>query len=312
MSAITNFTKDAQIIGVDIHDHFELIVQVLSFNQFEYLENALMSVLNQAWDRRWRILIHDDASTDGSQEMIREFAVKYPEKIIAVLQQKNKFTRAYDISNLLQKLVSSDFTSRLDADDYFFTRDKLRKQVSYLRSHPNVSLTYHDYYILDERRKENFSVKFNQSQRCSWMKLLMGNPIATSTAVYRSGNAKCLPFQLGGFAIQDWPLWVFLETQGEIHYLKDIHSVYRVHDRNSFAEKSNRTFEKDLFALHGICAEMQKGFRKKIWLLMLYVYKIVRLLDRPTFGMSHKVLNTIRAHSIGFRRVTFPDTLNPH
>ena len=92
MSNAENFAKDAELFGVDLHKRFELVVQVLSFNQIAYLEIALESVLNQVWDPNWRILIHDDASTDGSQDVIKNFVLKYPEKSIAVLQKTNKFT----------------------------------------------------------------------------------------------------------------------------------------------------------------------------------------------------------------------------
>ena len=312
MSTVKNFADDAQIVGVDVHKHFELVVQVLSYNQIAYLEIALNSVLNQVWDRNWRILIHDDASTDGSQNVIKKFAVEYPDRVIAVLQKTNKFKDGFDVSKSLQGLVTSDFVSRLDADDYFLSTDKLRRQVSYLRNNPNISLTYHSYHVSDERRKMYFAVESNRSDKYSWFKILMGNYIATSTATYRSENSKCLPFELGGYGIQDWPLWVYLETQGGIHFLADIYSVYRVHGTNSFAEKSNRMFEKDMIALHKLCAEMQTSTKKLAWLLTLNLYRLTCILDRPTFGLSHKLLNIIRAQSLGFRRIPIRDPLISH
>lgn len=298
----TNFAKDAWIIGEDIHKHYELVVQVLSFNQIDYLEIALQSVLNQVWTSNWMIVIHDDASTDGSQNVVEKFALKYSDRVIAVLQKDNKFSKGYDISNSLQSIVSSDFISRLDADDYFSSTFKLIKQVNYLRNNPNVSLVYHDYHVLDEKRRQYFSVELPRSERYSWIKLLMGNYIPTSTATYRSENSKTLPFQLGGYAIQDWPLWVFLETQGKIHYLEGVYSVYRIHERNSFAEKSNRVFEKDMVALHKLCAEFQTNLKKCFWILMLNFFLFACVLDRPTLGVSHKVLNFVRRKFIGIRR----------
>ena len=67
-----------------------------TYNQESYLEEALKSMLAQKTTFDYEIIIHDDASTDGTIDIIRKYAAAYPKKIRVIYEQKNQYSRGAD------------------------------------------------------------------------------------------------------------------------------------------------------------------------------------------------------------------------
>ncbi len=67
MAPQSNFLQEAEIYGSGLYKKYELLVIILSFNQEQFLAQAIESVLEQKWSQKWHIIIHDDASIDNSQ-----------------------------------------------------------------------------------------------------------------------------------------------------------------------------------------------------------------------------------------------------
>ena len=75
-------------IGVNSEIKVTIICKI--FNHEPYIRRTLDSFVNQKTNFRYEILLHDDASTDGTQEIIKEYFQKYPDKIRAILQENNQ------------------------------------------------------------------------------------------------------------------------------------------------------------------------------------------------------------------------------
>ncbi len=117
----------------------------------KYLPAALDSVLAQETDFPFEVLVHDDASPDGSAAIIREYAARYPRIIRPVLEQENQFSRG--TKALLQAVlpgIRGKYIAYLDCDDFWTDSHKLQQQVDFLEAHPAYLAAAHNCTVVDE------------------------------------------------------------------------------------------------------------------------------------------------------------------
>lgn len=116
-------------------DQIKVSVLVLTYNHEKYIRQALESVLAQNVDFRYEILVGDDASTDGTVHILREYEKKYPEIIRLFLSEQNQGTtkNAY---RLFQQ-ARGRYLASCEGDDYWTCPEKLQTQVVFLESNPN-------------------------------------------------------------------------------------------------------------------------------------------------------------------------------
>ena len=126
------------------------------YNHAPYLRQALNGFLNQELtyedpetgeERRFEIeiLIHDDASTDGSADIIREYEERFPAVVKPLLQTENQYSRG--ITNISGAFnfprARGKYITLMDCDDYWQSREKLSLQVQYMEAHPECQLCVH-------------------------------------------------------------------------------------------------------------------------------------------------------------------------
>ena len=118
----------------------EVTILCFTFNHAPYIRRTLDSFVNQKTDFDYEIIVHDDASTDGTQEIIKEFADKYPDLFVTVLQTKNQYSQGIDISkNFVFPIVRGKYIAYCEGDDYWPDDHMLQKEYDFLTSHPDYS-----------------------------------------------------------------------------------------------------------------------------------------------------------------------------
>lgn len=117
---------------------YKITVIMPSYNNGQYIRQALDSILSQKVNFSCRIIVTDDASTDDSPEIIREYEKKYPDKILALYSDKNQKL----FSNYLKALekMDSEYFCVLDPDDYWTDEHRLQKAVDFLDEHPDYTI----------------------------------------------------------------------------------------------------------------------------------------------------------------------------
>lgn len=118
-------------------------VIMLSYNQADCMERAIASVLQQETDFEFEIVIHDDASTDGSQEVLKRLAEEHPGKFKLILRQENYFRKEGGFGQIMQSLMAEadgKYLANLECDDVWTGNRKLQEQIDLLESHPEASL----------------------------------------------------------------------------------------------------------------------------------------------------------------------------
>ena len=116
----------------------------LAYNHEAYIRDALEGFVRQRTDFPFEVLVHDDASTDGTAGIIREYAERYPDIIRPVFAAENRHSRGVCIPReILFPLVRGRYVAICEGDDYWTDPYKLSRQVAALEAHPELDICAH-------------------------------------------------------------------------------------------------------------------------------------------------------------------------
>ncbi len=121
-------------------------VWCLTYNQSEFIRDALEGFVMQQTDFPYEVFVHDDASTDGTTDIIREYAEKYPTIIKPVIEKDNQWQHG-GLKHIIEIMNShyrhGKYIAFCEGDDYWTDPQKLQKQVDYLERHSEYSMCFH-------------------------------------------------------------------------------------------------------------------------------------------------------------------------
>ncbi len=118
----------------------------IAYNHADYIDRTICSFLSQVTSFPFEVIIHDDASTDGTSEIIRMYHEKYPKIIKPVIQTENQYTKGNMIYDEIKRRAKGKYIAFCEGDDYWTDINKLQIQHDFLESHPDISVSGHDSY----------------------------------------------------------------------------------------------------------------------------------------------------------------------
>ena len=120
-------------------------VRCMAYNHADYIAKALDGFLAQKTTFPFEIIVHDDASTDGTTRILREYAKKYPHIIAPIIETENQFKKNNGvIEKAINETIRGNYIAYCDGDDYWNDPDKLQIQYEYMESHPECALCTHN------------------------------------------------------------------------------------------------------------------------------------------------------------------------
>ena len=135
---------------MDLEKEIMVSVVCITYNHELFIEQAIQSILSQKTSFKFELIIHDDASPDNTQAIIKEYAEKYPSIIRPVLQKENQYSKGKGISQFYVPLCRGKYYAYCEGDDYWVDPYKLQKQVEYLESNPSIPAVSGRYNIIDK------------------------------------------------------------------------------------------------------------------------------------------------------------------
>lgn len=216
------------------------------YNHERYLRKCLESLVMQKTAFPYEVIVHDDASTDSSAAIIREFAQRYPDKIVPIYQTENQYSKGISPLAPILAQARGRYVALCEGDDFWTSADKLQKQVDFLEQHPDFSLCAHAAYCAHEDSsfyRGRVFRPYSESREVSVPELLSGWKFATNSLFYRRSAQKepVPPFQ-GDCPSGDFALTAYLALKGRVYYLDELLSAYRVDSVGSI----NWTFKDDM------------------------------------------------------------------
>src|SRR5690606_7564710 len=117
-------------------------ISCITYNHAPYIRQCLDGLVMQQCNFTFEVLIHDDASTDDTQEIIKEYQKKYPEIIKPIFQDENQYS--IGIRGIMPRFnyprAQGKYIALCEGDDYWTDPLKLQKQVDFLEANPEYSL----------------------------------------------------------------------------------------------------------------------------------------------------------------------------
>jgi len=203
---------------------------------------------------KFEVLIHDDASTDETEEIIRDFERRYPSIIKPIYEETNQWVKGRKGSAVFNfPRAKGKYIALCEGDDYWTDPLKLQKQVDFLEANENYNICFHKVNLLiKDALQENKGVTYKRYSEIENFPidintlLEKGNFIHTPSVVFRNTGLNELPFEFSKSPIGDYLLYIhLLKNGGFIKRLNDVMAVYRV-GSGIYSSLNGLSYEKNM------------------------------------------------------------------
>lgn len=270
-----------------------LTVAILSHNHKNTVAKAIESVLSQQTNYSYELLLFDDASTDGTQDILKEYYQKNPEKIRLFLFEKSEgpVIRAKQI----YENSTGKYLAWLDGDDYWTYNEKIQRQLDFLETHPEYAGCFHDAEIVSNidtnDKNEDETVKKQTHQKYKYYSqfnhyepdfypyhLLLRNIIPTASLVLRLKNFDEFfdRYHFPPYSFS-WAFQLYIIRNSKFYFMNECWSVYFDH-----AKGISKIIPSEQFTLNNINVlkwynknSFYKNYKNKLFLAIAKEYEIL-------------------------------------
>ncbi len=257
---VSDGLKSGLIMGKETKKRFDsnsddcaVTVCCITYKHEDLISKTLDGFLMQKTNFKFKVFVGEDHGPDGTADVIREYAKKYPDIIVPFIRENNMGaqTNLIDLCNH----ANSPYIAFCEGDDFWIDEYKLQKQFDYMQKHTEVRMCYtHTEILAPEDWHLNSYYKHDKDgkmiiPRCTpgfkYKKYYLAEdfvevfPNHTSSAFYRWNYDLNIPDWYFKGLIGDTPITIMQMGEGRAAYLPDVTSVYRRSDVGVFMNKSD-------------------------------------------------------------------------
>lgn len=215
---------------------------LITYNHSQYIRQALDSIVMQKTTHEVDVIVADDASTDDTLDIIKEYEAKSSFKFTYLPSHNNlgfnqNYKRAFDACD-------GKYIAIMEGDDYWSDPYRIEKHTNFLEQHGECSMSFNriafyyqdqaDYKINEWNSTEDYKYYTSRQQ-------IVGNKIGNlSACVLRNSVVKTLKPELFKLGIADWMLGIVFGQYGFLAELKDPMSVYRIHGDGQWSKQKEQ------------------------------------------------------------------------
>lgn len=214
--------------------NYTVAVWCITYNQKDFIKDALNGFIMQKTNFPFVVIVHDDKSTDGTTDIILEYAQKYPEIIIPVIETENQWSKGglkHIVNIMNSRYRIGKYIAFCEGDDYWTSPDKLQIQIDFLESHPDYSMCFHS------------AVKKYECDTIAWINceniedkdydatdIFINWTVPTASVVCRKEAMEFYANIKGAERIQNYDIFIILSCAmtGKIRGICKQMSVYRI------------------------------------------------------------------------------------
>ena len=216
----------------------------LTYNHEAYIARALEGMVSQKTDFPYEIIVHDDASTDRTAEILREYEARYPDKIRGYYEKENQFynPNIHITRDLLVPLSSGKYFAFCECDDEWTDPLKLQREVDFLESHPDYSMCVHTAYrhvVGTDEAEDKIFPELSEDRDFEGGEIIRDGAgmFATNSYLMRREIYLEQPDCFRTTENSDYTLLMYAAFEGKVHCLSRPMSRYNVGVANSWTER---------------------------------------------------------------------------
>ncbi len=210
-------------------------VACAAYNHAAYIADAIDGLLIQKTEFPVEIIIYDDASTDGTADIIRAYAEKYPDRITAILQSENQWSKGKTLLDFLFSKANGEYIAICEGDDYWTDPLKLQKQVQAMKEHPELDVCASCTALESDGKIIGYCAPAKEDTVLSMDQVILGGGdfVSTCSLMIRTDAMMRTP-DFTKIMYIDYVFQMNSALRGGMLYLSDCMSVYRTFTSNSW------------------------------------------------------------------------------
>ena len=218
-------------------------VILITYNHAAYIHQTLESILMQEVSGNVEIIVTDDCSTDNTMSIIKEYEDKTKFSVTYLQHPHNLgYVKNYQAAF---NACDGDYVAIMEGDDYWTKPNHLQNHIDHLEKYPDASMSYnrHLRLFVDQGWEEIFEWTDEKDyEEVATQQLALGNRIGNlSCCMLRGKYVKEIDPKLFDMEIADWMLGMYMGQSGNLLYLKEVTSAYRIHDNGQWSKMDERS-----------------------------------------------------------------------
>lgn len=240
----------------------DIIVSIccITYNQEKYIKDALDSFLMQKTNFNYEIIIHDDASTDNTASIIKEYEKKYSKIIKPIYQKENQYSKGKKVSLYTYNKAKGKYIAFCEGDDYWSDPYKLQKQFDYMEKNKDCGLCFHSVEVINAKNDKKVGEirAASESKAISTSEIILGGGgfIGTNSIFSRSEILKNLPEFFEKSPVGDYPIQIITASKDYAYFINENMSIYRTNVKNSWTSQEFKP-EKEIEIKNGIITMLE-------------------------------------------------------
>ena len=273
-------------------------ISCITYNHTKYIRKCLDGFLMQRTNFEFEILIHDDASTDSTANIIKEYVALHPNIIKPIYQIENQYSKGQRGINIKYNFprCQGKYIALCEGDDYWTDPLKLQKQVDFLEGNKEYTGCFHYTQTIKENGESgrmygqnSNKVDFNAEDTFSTLALFH-----TSSFVFLR-SALELPIWLSKVVSGDMALFSIIASKGKLRCLPEIMSVYRKHE-GGITNTPNilDNYHSQRIELMGYLNEFHNYKYQKAADTVIEYHRMALNTNSKKIGLFHKVIRKVK------------------
>ncbi len=216
-----------------------------TYNHEKYIEDAIRGFLIQESDFPFEVIIHDDASTDSTASIAREYAQKYPNIIKPIFQTENQYSQGKKCIIIAFSYTTGEYIALCEGDDYWTDSKKLQTQIDKMKMYPGCSISFHPCLRGYVKEGNNYSKVIVSKKHANNIKIFSpdeliiggGTFCPTPSLIMKNKIFKMIPAWFSTVPVGDYFIQILGSLGGGALYLPDVMCFHRKNAPGSWGQR---------------------------------------------------------------------------
>ncbi|MCM1261859.1 MAG: glycosyltransferase [Butyrivibrio sp.] len=213
-------------------------VVCITYNHESYIRDTLEGIIHQNVEFKYEAIVHDDASTDNTPQIIQEYEKKYPDLFRVIYESENQCKKRglSSITMDILKKCRGRYIAICEGDDFWIDNNKLRIQIDWMERHPDYFMTAHNALLMDYKKDalEAMNPYLSEKEISPEELIMQYNGNIPSASIIMRADIKNMEHFFMECGVGDIPMQLYSIAKGKVYYFDRIMSVYRHNHKGSW------------------------------------------------------------------------------